>query len=67
MRLFTPDNTELIDVSAVQAHFEGLMIEGKIMGAMPVKAILSPTELRRGLRLLTFKIVLKTVAMLFQD
>jgi hypothetical protein len=48
MRLFMPDKTELIDVSAVHAHPEGLIIEGKIIGAMPVKAILRPSELRRG-------------------
>ncbi len=67
MRLFTPDSTELIDVSAVHAHPEGLMIEAKIMGAMPVKAILRPTELRRGFRLLNLKMASKTLAMLFQS
>jgi hypothetical protein len=66
MRLFTPDKIELIDVSAVQAHPEGLMIEGKIMGAMPMKAILRPAELRRGFRLLNLKVASKALAMLFQ-
>ncbi len=66
MRLFMPDKSELIEVNAVHAHPEGLIIEGKIMGAMPVKAILRPSELRRGLRLLSFKVASKTLAMLFR-
>jgi hypothetical protein len=67
MRLFTPDKTELINVSSVRAHPEGLVIEGKIMGAMPMKAVLRPAELRRSFRLLTFGVAWKTVTMLFRS
>jgi len=66
MKLFTPEKTELIDVTAVKPQGDGLLIEGKIMGAMPMKAVLRPSELRRGLALLSVPTVLRLIAMLFR-
>ena len=42
MKLYTPEQTDLIDVTAVGPHPDGLLIEGKIMGVMPMKAVLRP-------------------------
>lgn len=66
MKLYTPEKTELIDVSAIRPHADGLLIEGKIMGAIPMKAVLLPRELRSALRLLSFRVFLTLVAMLFR-
>jgi hypothetical protein len=66
MKLFTPDNTELIDVTAIRPEGNGLLIEGKIMGAMPMKAVLRPRELRAAVRLLSFRTFLALLAMLFR-
>ena len=66
MKLYTPDKTELIDVTAVRSQEAGLLIEGRIMGAMPMKAVLRPSELRAGFRLLSFRVVLTVLAMLFR-
>lgn len=66
MKLYTPDATELIDVTAIHPHPDGLLIEGRIMGAMPMKAVLRPRELRGALRLLGPRIVLTLIAMLFR-
>jgi hypothetical protein len=66
MKLFTPDKTELLVVTAVTPHAEGLLIEGKIMGAMPMKAVLRPSELRKSLRLLSFRTVVALVVMLLK-
>ncbi len=66
MKLYTPEKTELIEVTAVRPHDDGLLIEGKIMGAMPMKAMLRPRELRRAFALLTFRTVLTLIAMLFR-
>jgi hypothetical protein len=66
MRLYTPEKTELINVSAIRPHADGLLIEGKIMGAMPMKAVLRPGELRGVFRLLSFRVFLTLVAMLFR-
>jgi hypothetical protein len=64
LKLYGPDKSLLIDVSAVKVHREGLIIEGKIMGAMPMKAVLRPEELRSGFKLLTWGIARRAIAML---
>jgi len=66
MKLYTPEKTELIDVTALRPHGTGLLVEGKIMGAMPMKAVLRPSELRAGFRLLTLRAFVALVAMLFR-
>ncbi|MSQ53471.1 MAG: hypothetical protein EXR28_16495 [Betaproteobacteria bacterium] len=66
MKLFTPDKTELLVVSALSPHADGLLIEGKIMGAMPMKAVLRPAELRSSLGLLSLRTVFALIVMLFK-
>ena len=66
MKLFTPDNTELIEITSVSPHEDGLQIEGTIMGAMPMKAVLQPVNLRAGLRFVTPRIAWTLFAMLFR-
>ena len=66
MKLFTPEKTELINVTAVKPHGDGLLIEGKIMSAMPMKAVLRPGELRQAFALLSLPTVLRLLAMLFR-
>jgi len=66
MKLVTPDNTDLIVITAVAPHRDGLLIEGTIMGAMPMKAVLRPTELRRGLRFLNLRVIAALLGMLFR-
>jgi hypothetical protein len=66
MKFFTPERTDLIEVTAVRSHPDGLLIEGTIMGAMPMRAVLRPSELRRGFSLLNLKIMANLIAMLFR-
>jgi hypothetical protein len=64
VKLYTPERTELIDISVIETHAEGLLIEGKIMGTLPMQALLTAPELRRALGLLSVRIVLKALGML---
>jgi hypothetical protein len=66
MKFHTPDNTDLIEVTAVRPHENGILIEGTIMGAMPMKAVLRPADLRRGFSLLSLRTVAALIAMLFR-
>jgi hypothetical protein len=66
MKLFTPDNAELIEITSVSPHEDGIQIEGTIMGAMPMKAVLRPAELRTGMRFLTPGIAWKLFNMLLR-
>ena len=66
MRLYTPDKTELLVIKSVRPHKDGLIIEGTSMGAMPMKAILRPEELRRGFRLVSLRTIVTAIVMLFR-
>jgi len=66
MKLHTPDKTELILIDRVSPCAEGLEIHGTIMGAMPMTAVLTPAELRRGIRLLNARSIGALIGMLFR-
>jgi hypothetical protein len=55
MKFVGPDGSELITVSAVDRDGDKLVIKGKVFGAMPIAARLSPAEARQGLKLLNFR------------
>jgi len=66
MKFYTPEKTVLMDITAVKPHPDGLMIEGKIMGAMPMKAILRPEEMRAAFRLVKPGMYLTVLRTLFR-
>jgi len=66
MKFYTPEKSVLLDITSVQPHAQGILVSGKIMGTMPMKAVLRPEELRAGLRLLTFKLIFTLLSMLFR-
>ena len=66
MKLYTPEKVELMEVKSVSPSPEGLVIDGQIMGTMPMKAVLTPRELRRAFRLLGLRTVLFAIGMLFR-
>jgi hypothetical protein len=66
MKLFTPEKTELLDVTKVSSSIDGVVIEGTIMGALPMRAVLTPAELRKAFSLLTLRTIVTLIAMLFR-
>ena len=66
MKLFTPEKAELLNVTAIAPHRDGLIIHGRIMGAMPMKAVLTPQELRRTFQLFGPKLYWTLLVMLFK-
>ena len=58
MKLTSADKSELMNVNALERDGNLLVIKGKIFGAMPMTAKLSPAEFRKGLGLLNFKLLL---------
>lgn len=56
MKLYSKDNSELMQVNALEREGDVLLIKGKIMGAMPMTAKLSPAEFRKGLSLLSLRL-----------
>jgi hypothetical protein len=66
MKFYTADKTVLMEITAIRPHREGLSIEGKIMGTMPMKAVLRPEELRAGFRFASWALIKTVVGMLLQ-
>ena len=58
MRIKSADGSELMQVNALERDGNLLEIKGKIMGAMPMTAKLSPAEFRMGFGLLNLKLFL---------
>ena len=56
MKIKSVDGSELMQVNALERDGDLLVIKGKIMGAMPMTAKLSPSEFRKGFGLLNFRI-----------
>lgn len=65
MKFYTPEKGELIEIITVEPEQGCVVIKGKIMGAMPMKAVLLPEELRRSFKFLTPRLVFTLIAMLF--
>ena len=56
LTLYSPDNSKLMEVSALERSGNELLIKGKVFGAMPMTARLTPAEARKGLGLMTLKL-----------
>ena len=56
--LYSADNSKLMEIEALERSGNDLLIKGKVFGAMPMTARLSPNEARKGLKLVSFKLVL---------
>ncbi len=67
MKLYAQDNSVLMEVSAIERKGNELIIKGKVFGAMPMVARLKPSEARKGLKLLGFKLVLFMLTFLLRD
>jgi hypothetical protein len=66
VKLHTPEKSVLIDISAIKPDPAGLLIEGKIMNAMPMKAVLTAAEARQGLKLLSGPVLWRVLTMLIR-
>jgi hypothetical protein len=66
MKFVGADDSELIMVTALDRDGDKLVIKGKVFGAMPISARLSPAEARKGLKLLNFRLVLFLLTLLLR-
>ena len=66
MKLVGPDNSELMTVSALERDGADLVIKGKVFGAMPMTARLTPDEARAALKLLNLRTLLFILTLPFR-
>jgi hypothetical protein len=66
MKLFGADKRELMTVSRVERNGNQLVIKAKVFGTMPLTAVLTPTEVREGLKLLGLRGIVFLLTMPFR-
>jgi hypothetical protein len=66
MKVFGPDGTEIMAVSAIERDGSMLVVKGKIFGAMPMTAKLKPAEVRKALKLMNWKTLLFLLTLPFR-
>jgi hypothetical protein len=66
MKIFDAQNKELMTVRKIERDGNTLVIRGKIFGAMPMVAKLTPQEARAALKLLDFRTLLFLLTLLFR-
>jgi hypothetical protein len=66
MKIYARDNSELMQVTALEQDGNALVMKGKVFGSMPMSAKLTPQEARNALKLLNFKLVVFLLTFLFR-
>ncbi len=66
MKLYASDNSELMEVESIERVDNNLVVEGTIMGSMPIRATVKPAEVRKVFKLLSFSTIIFAISMLFR-
>ncbi len=66
MKLYGPDNNELLQITSLEAEDGKLVMRGKVFGSMPLTAKLTGAQARNALKLLDFKLVIFLLTLLFR-
>jgi len=66
MKIYGPDNNELMQITSLESQDGKLVMKGKVFGSMPLTAKLTGTEARNALKLLNFKLVIFLLTFLFR-
>lgn len=66
MRIYDGQNKELMTVRKLERDGNALVIRGKIFGAMPMTAKLTPTQARAALKLLDWRTIWFLLTLVFR-
>jgi hypothetical protein len=66
MKIYDANDGELMQVRSIDREDNVLVIRGKIFGAMPMVAKVTPAEARAAMKLLDFKTILFILSLLFR-
>lgn len=66
MEIVTTDNENLMTIERLEKQGNNLVVHGEIMGAMPVRAVLTPDQARAALGLLKPGVLLFLLTILFR-
>lgn len=67
MKLYASDNSDLMEISAISRDGRNLIVEGTIMGSMPIRAVVKPAEIRGAFKLMDIKTMWFAFTMLLRS
>ena len=66
MKIYSQDGSDLMDIQSLSRDGNKLVVRGKVFESMPMTAKISPSDARKGLKLLNFRLVLFLLTFLFR-
>lgn len=66
MKVYGPDGKEMMAISSIERDGSMLVVKGKIFGAMPLTAKVTPSEVRSGLKLMSWRTLLFLITLPFR-
>jgi hypothetical protein len=66
VKIFGADNKEMMAICAIERDGRELVLRGKIFGTMPMTARVRPEEVRRAMKLMSWRTVLFLVSLPFR-
>lgn len=66
MKMNSPDGVEIMEVDAIDVDGDNLLMSVNVLGAMPMKVVLTPSEARKVFKFLSFKKILFILTFLFR-
>ncbi|WP_137680592.1 hypothetical protein [Aurantiacibacter suaedae] len=66
MKIRAADKSELMEISKIEVKGDDLVLKGKVYGAMPMTAIVTPEEARKFGKMLTPKLMWFLLTMPFR-
>ena len=67
MKIFSGDKSELMAVNALEIKDNTLIVKCKVFGSMPMSAVLTPEEARKGLALINWRMAWFLLTLLFRS
>lgn len=61
MKLSLKSQSGLMEITRISAEDKKLVFTGTILGSVPVRAVLTPAEMRKALSLLSFKTIISAI------
>jgi hypothetical protein len=67
MKLYVIDNSEMMEIKNIYREGDNIVVEGTIMGAMPIRSVVKPAEIRRALKMMSVGTLVFAASMLFRS
>lgn len=66
MRMSAPDGTEVMQLQAIERMGNNIALKTIVMGALPMTVLLTPSEARKGLRMIGWRLLPFLVTFIFR-